>query len=532
MNRRDAARGLQPGVSAALYVLLAAAAALAIAARLAAGGHFVYALDDAYIQMALAKNLARHGVWGVTADAFSGAGSSLLWPPLLAAVDRAAGFDERAPFVLNLFAACALLALAQRVLRRYVASAGRQTATLTLMVVAVPLPVLAIVGMEHTLQCVAALALAAACVRACAAGDAAERGRWMRATLAAAAVAVAVRYDSGSVVAAVIVLFASARQWRASLLVATFAAAPAAVYALVARAHGWPLVPSSILLKQRLADVHPFTWHGAADAFGGGALMALAQAPALAALLLAALAQVVVMRDACGEHAHEQRLWLAVFAIATLVHVQFGRLGWLYRYEAYLVALGIVANASALGDRALSVAPAAACAVVVSLLGWRGVTAAREAVADVGDLYRHEYQMAQFFARRPASGALMLGDIGLITYFSDTPIVDTGGLATRELLEQARRKPYDWDLVEQVARAHDVRVSMSGNPGVGARSWVCVAEWRARDERRADRTFLYASDRDAASALDRDLRAFAAADRDRVTAIVFADAISCPGPRQ
>ena len=29
-------------------------------------GHIIYTLDDSYIHMALAKNLAQHGVWGIT----------------------------------------------------------------------------------------------------------------------------------------------------------------------------------------------------------------------------------------------------------------------------------------------------------------------------------------------------------------------------------------------------------------------------------------------------------------------------------
>ena len=40
------------------------------------GATLVYGLDDAYIHMAIAKNLARHGVWGVTPFHFASASSS------------------------------------------------------------------------------------------------------------------------------------------------------------------------------------------------------------------------------------------------------------------------------------------------------------------------------------------------------------------------------------------------------------------------------------------------------------------------
>ena len=61
-----------------LYVALTATVVLG--AWRASDHHFIYALDDTYIGMAMAKSLALHGVWGVTPFAFSSSDSSLLFP--------------------------------------------------------------------------------------------------------------------------------------------------------------------------------------------------------------------------------------------------------------------------------------------------------------------------------------------------------------------------------------------------------------------------------------------------------------------
>jgi hypothetical protein len=82
---------------------LASAGVLTVRACLAAtGGHFVYALDDPYITMAMARTLVRHGTWGVTPADFSSSCSSPLWLLCVAATYAVFGVNDLSPLVLQL----------------------------------------------------------------------------------------------------------------------------------------------------------------------------------------------------------------------------------------------------------------------------------------------------------------------------------------------------------------------------------------------------------------------------------------------
>src|SRR6476620_5767347 len=94
------ARWLGP-VAASLLVLASFYAFIAYQLLRSTEGHLVYALDDAYIHMAIAKNLALHGTWGVQPGTFSASSSSPLWTLLLTAAFRTAGVSDAAPLVLN-----------------------------------------------------------------------------------------------------------------------------------------------------------------------------------------------------------------------------------------------------------------------------------------------------------------------------------------------------------------------------------------------------------------------------------------------
>ena len=64
-------------------------------------GALVYALDDAYIHMSIARNFVEQGVWGITPYAYSSTSSSPLWT-LLIAISYVPGVNEITPLLLNL----------------------------------------------------------------------------------------------------------------------------------------------------------------------------------------------------------------------------------------------------------------------------------------------------------------------------------------------------------------------------------------------------------------------------------------------
>src|SRR5262249_7207596 len=137
-------------------VMLAAAIALfvgivatAFAASLRhTNGHIVYALDDPYIHMAMARNFALHGVWGVTSSHFTSSSSSLLWTAGVAALFRVFGIHESIPLLLNVALGISLLWLIVRCLTRSSTpfSNAYLFMALTGITLAAPLPALVFVG--------------------------------------------------------------------------------------------------------------------------------------------------------------------------------------------------------------------------------------------------------------------------------------------------------------------------------------------------------------------------------------------------
>ena len=393
-------------------------------------GRFTYALDDAYIHMAVAKHLAQAGVWGVTPYAFSSSSSSPLWTLILAGLFRLLGVHELIPLVLNLiFATLTLTWIHAHVKNRV--SPGAAFIVLATAILFPPLPIIVMGGMEHTLQMLLVLMFVTEAARRLTRPP--RPGGPSLPVMALAALLPIVRYEDLFVVAVVCGVLLARRRTRDAVAIGIAAFVPIAVFGAYSMAHGAPPIPNTVLLKGVSNGVQDVVLAVPRN---------LWRSKPLAELLALALALLAVDHMRPGFLHPRRRMMILIFACTALLHLQLAKVGWLYRYEAYLVVLAIAAVGPALvgppgdpaGPRTLSSWPsqtaAAAFAVAVAL--------ARIPVLASGPLasqniYQQQVQTGRFLAAAYSGQVVAVSDIGAVNFLADLRCIDLMGLGDLEV---------------------------------------------------------------------------------------------------
>jgi hypothetical protein len=416
------------------------------------GGEFSYAVDDAYIHLAIAKHVAFDGVYGVTRYAFSAASSSVVWPYLLAGAMRLFGDRVTLPLFLNLAAAAALVGVVARAIEREAPSMSVAMRSLFVLaiVLLVPVATLVVVGMEHVLH--AALTVAFV-LQAASIVAGAKEGPDTRLLLALAAALVGTRYEGAFPVAIAAVLLTARGRVGLGVTLAAAGAAPIVLFGAYSMAHGSAFFPNSVLLKRhylKLAELSDF-----GDVFGGDVLNAMSVHSYLLPLGLgtcALLTAELLRRPAWSRNV--VRLTLAFGT--TVAHVELANLGWFFRYEAYLVALDLSVIALALAPVASGFSPrrawrhsklaflagTAAGALGTAPLWVRALAAQGQTPTACANIHDQQVQTARFLARHFPHDLVAVNDIGAVTYYGNEPVLDLEGLASSPV---AKAKSYRLD---------------------------------------------------------------------------------------
>jgi hypothetical protein len=425
----------------ALY--LAVVAGLLIAILRGNHGMFTYTLDDPYIHLALAENLA-HGHYGINPGEPSSPSSSIVWPFLLTPFAGRA-WTMYMPLAWNML----FCGIAAWLIGRIVDGWGgawrearpswllRFALAVALMLVA-NLAGLTFVGMEHGLQVLLAVACAAGLVEAFA-------GQPIPAwCVGAAALGPMVRYENFALVVAVGVALVGQSRMRAAVRLGCLSLVGPVLYSCFLLSQGLPALPTSVLVKgraysmaggQAMSSIKSMYWGnvGTMREFAWWAQLAVA---------------MLLVWMAARERQRVRRFVLGGAVLAAILQLAVGRFNWFHRYEVYATIFTALLASTALVETALVETAQVETArlrcglLVIGLLalGSPYALALWETPAAAGNVYQQQYQMHRFvadFYRKPVA----VNDLGWVSYRrpAGVYVLDLWGLASPEASRQEHK---------------------------------------------------------------------------------------------
>lgn len=467
-------------------------------------GHFIYPLDDPYISMAMAANFADHGVWGITRYAFTSSSSSLLWPLVLAASDKLTQSRDLVPLVWNIIIGTVLIVLVDRLLQARGLTPSQRFAGLVFIVLMTPLPLLSLIGLEHTLHVLLTIVVALLLARQLS-GDASRVPHRPSLSLALAVMLlVMTRYEGLFLVLTGCILAAIRRRWLYAITLGMAALVPVMVYGALSVSHGWAPLPNPILLKGNvtylfaiLSQSPPFSAsfvQSLVRLLGVEAIRNIMYVPEVAFVPVLVILPMLLRPDnesgTWGTRRNLELLFLGTFVL----HAEFGSTGWLFRYEAYLVAFaifvvawggrwlqGLTLRGPNRGPKPIRKIVFITLLVIAALaLFRRSTVGVVRAVEGSKNVYEQQYQMGLFLRGFYQGEHVTAQDVGAINYLADIRCVDIMGLASMEPLAMSLVYSFERHVVDRWSGGQGIAVlykkTLETRGGIPPR-WVEAGEW-------------------------------------------------------
>jgi hypothetical protein len=475
---------------ASLYAVLIACLVSAVKVT---GGNLIYVLDDTYIHMAMAKNISEHGIWGITGHGFTSSSSSPLWTSLIALSYFLFGPNTVTPLVLNVLLATIFIIWLYNFLGKLSISRVYIFLILISVTMLTSLPSLVFSGLEHVLHTF--ICFIFICISARSLSELEERpGGYL--LLLIAPLMVLVRYEALFLIFTVCCLFFLRKNLRMALILGVTGLCPVILYGVYSLSQGWFILPNSVLLKGNIPIL---------SAYGVFRLIVygyykIAITPHILILVLAVSAMLYRKLSSRESVWGFTPLLQIIYLSTTLLHLQFARIENFFRYESYLVALGLFVIGISLTDysierqknpakRDVTIRRLVAALLVIaagSPLVVRGARSVALIPQASKNIHEQQYQMALFLKEFYPDQTIAANDIGAINYFAEIDCLDLYGIGSLEVAKAKRELKFSSGWIESFAGKKQVRIAIlykkwydryGGLPS----SWIEVAQWRIAD---------------------------------------------------
>lgn len=525
--------GLAVAVSAGLLGAM-------LALSYADASFFIYPLDDPYIHLAVAKNFRLTGIPGINPGVFAHATSSMLWPALLCVAPGFVGL----PMVWGAIFALLILYISEQILHAAGIPARARALLLVSLAGVSTLPVQVFSGMEHTLHAFVALAIVAYAWRLLR-GDGPGEGGGVRGLLGLSgllAIGFLARPETVFLAFPLGLILAWRRGFFAAAWVLALSLLPMVLLGLLSVANGAQYLPNPVLLKGNTLIV--FGELGSVSAWATAAQLLWAkmrEAWVLSLLWGANLALLIVFfgREKralkspviFSQGAGRATFWSVLFLVTAVGHLFAAGVGWLYRYEFYLICLGAIALALMVqqaweqwdggalaqrywhaGNQLQRLICLGLAAMALAVVGFRTLDTTAFALSGAERRAREQALFTEFLNHYYQDAVVGLNDVGMPSYYGHFEVVDLYGLGDNEVTE-AKLAPIDYpQFYRDFAQRRGVDIILVFESWFEDKippEWIYVGSWgRGNNVYWGEVVLFYARTPEDARALQKNMREF------------------------
>ena len=458
-------------------------------------GIFIYPLDDTYIHMSIAKNLALYHNWGISANEFQSASSSILYTLLLSALFKLFSVNTIIPFIINLIAGAVLLVVIRQRLQKENIGLDAQLIILLLVIFFTPLPILIISGMEHTLQCLFSFLFIF------------NFSDWIGVTKNVSlkrkklpvslfiygAVVCGLRYEGLFIIAIACCILLYYKRLISAFVLGFVSILPLIIFGIFSVLKGSYFLPNSVLLKSSPVQLSGSGFvNFISNILIDKLTIAKTGITALATQrLLLILPLVFFFFRNQIKNVIAYKLIIIILTVCTLLQLSFAATGWFYRYEAYLILCSTVIlsvlTVKALKEWRLTankmILPASLLVAFFLFfpLILRSTAAYAKASQACINIYEQQYQMGNFVKTYYDVNAVALNDIGAVSYLNQAKILDLWGLANVQVAKAKKNYNCTPEFLSTITNSEHIDLAIvydSWFDPALLNKWQKVATWQ------------------------------------------------------
>lgn len=456
--------------------------------------NFVYPLDDTYIHMAIAKNFAFNGTWGITLHHFSSTSSSPIWTFILSIFFILFGNNIYIPLILNKIVGILTIYFFYHYNKIFNFSKIESLTALLIVIFIVPLILISFLGLEHTLHFTFSFLLLIFFIIS-EIKNIKSNGRIKPfiGFLLMIPFAVLTRYETLFIIFAILIILFLQKKFKEVLWTIVITGLSLSIYGIFSIKNGWYFFPNSILLKGNVSFpplIHVYLGEI-------NKIFILLTSHWNVFLLAIPLLLILVILISNYIITKEIIYYFILLIIPATCQILFAQTGWHFRYEAYLLFNGtflmflIIKNLSLKEALINNKFYLRLNNILVSILMLAILTPffKREYFAlwmlphASKNIYQQQIQMAKFVRENLNEETIALNDIGAVCYFSNIKCVDLVGLGTLEVLQAKKSEKFNTSFIEKFANKENVTMAIiydywfTGNISPPS-SWIKIGEWQ------------------------------------------------------